>query len=90
MLTKCSKATSQKGWETSAKETRLLQDFAESLDEEDVTNDKIQQEVADIALKRWGKQLSSNKIKSFLDKYEQPQNCTDLEGVKVNHDMWTN
>jgi len=41
MLTKCSKATSQKGWETSAKETRLLQDFAESLDEEDVTNDKI-------------------------------------------------
>ena len=51
MITKCSKATGQKGRETPAKETQLLQDCANSLDEDDDTGDKIQQELADIALK---------------------------------------
>ena len=35
MLTECSKATGQKGRETPAKETQLLQDCANSLDEND-------------------------------------------------------
>jgi len=50
------------------------EDFANSLDGVDATGDKIQQELADIALKRWGRKLSSDKIKSFSDKYKQPQN----------------
>ena len=89
MLTECSKATGQKEWETPAKETKLLQDFANSLDEDDATGDKIQQELADIALKRWGKKLSSDKIKSFSDKYKQPQNCSDIKGIKVNPEIWS-
>ena len=87
MLTECSKATGQKGRETPAKETQLLQDCANSLDEDDATGDKIQQEF--IALKRWGKKLSSDKIKSFSDKYKQPQNCSDIKGIKVNPEIWS-
>ena len=70
--------------ETPAKETQLFQDCANSLDEDDATGDKIKQELADIALKRWGKKLSSDKIKSFSDIYKQPQNCSDIKGIEVN------
>ena len=89
MLTKCSKATGQKERETPDKEKQLLQDCANSLDEDDATGDKIQQELADIALKRWGKKLPSDKIKSFSDKYKQPQNCSDIKGIKVNPEIWS-
>ena len=89
MLTECSKATGQKERENSGKETKILQDFANSLDEDDATGDKIQQELADIALKRWGKKLSSDKIKSFSDKCKQPQNCSDIKGIKVNPEIWS-
>ena len=30
------------------------------------------------------KKLSSDKIKSFSDKYKQPQNCSDIKRIKVN------
>ena len=58
-----------------------------SLDEDDATGDKIQQELADIALKQWGKKVSSDKIKSFSDKHKQPQNCSDIKGIKVK--IWS-
>ena len=47
-----SKVTGQKEREIPAKETQLLHDYSNSLDEDDATGDKIQQELADIALKR--------------------------------------
>ena len=89
MLTECSNATGQKERETPAKETKVLQDFANSLDDDDATGDQIQQELADIALKRWGKKLSSDKIKSFSAKYKQPQNCSDIKGIKFNPEIWS-
>lgn len=85
MLTECSKATGQKEREISAKETQLLQDFANSLDEDDATGDKIQQELADIALKGWGRSCLLKKS----DKYKQPQNCSDIKGIKVNPEIWS-
>ena len=87
MLTECSKATGQKERENPDKETKILQDFANSLEEDDATADKIQQELTDIALKRWGKKLYSDKIKSFSDKYKQPQNCSDIKGINVNPEI---
>lgn len=66
-----------------------LQDFANSLDEDDATGNKIQQELADIALKRWDKKLSSEKIKSFPGKCKQLQNCSDIKGIKVNPEIWS-
>ena len=89
MLTERSKATGQKERETPAKETKLLQDFANSFDEDDATGAKVQQELADIAIKRWDKKLSSDKIKSLADKYKQPENCSDIKAIRVNPEIWS-
>ena len=88
MLTVRSKVTGQKAREIPAKETKLLKDFANSFDEDDATGEKIQQELADIAVKRWDKKLSTDKIKSLVDKYKQPQNCSDIKTIKVNPEIW--
>lgn len=50
---------------------------------------EIQKELGDIAQKRWDKKLSSDKIKSLVEKCKQPQNCTDVKGVKVNPEIWS-
>lgn len=54
MLTKHSKTTGQKEQETAAKETKYLQDFANSFEDHNSTSDKVEKELADIAQKRWG------------------------------------
>ena len=79
---KSSKATGRNERETTANETKLLQDFANSLDEDDATGEKIQQVLADIALKRWGKKLSFEKKLKVDRKYKQPQNCSEIKGIK--------
>ena len=86
-LTKHSMATGQKEWETPVKETKFLQDFANSYDEDDATRDEIQTGLADVAQKQWDKKLSSDKIKSVVEKYKQPQNCSDIKGIKVNPEI---
>ena len=80
-------ATGQKEWETTAKETKFLQDFANSYHEDDASGDEIQTELADVAQKQWDKKLSSGKIKSVVEKYKQPQNCSDIKGIKVNPEI---
>ncbi|XP_022794107.1 uncharacterized protein LOC111332899 [Stylophora pistillata] len=46
------------------------------------------QQLADIATKRWGKKLSSDKLKNLLDKYNRPENCEDIKATKVNPKIW--
>ena len=47
------------------------------------------QQLADIATKRWGKKLSSDKLKNLLDKYyKRPENCADIKATKVNPKIW--
>ena len=58
MLTERSKASGRNERETTANETKLLQDFANSLDENDATGDKIQ---------RWGKKLFFEKMTSLTE-----------------------
>ena len=64
--------------------TKFLQHFTNSVDENDATGGKIQQDLADIAVKRWDKKLSTDKIKSLVDKCKQPQNCSDIRAIKAN------
>ena len=45
--------------------------------------------MADIVQKRWDKKLSSGKIKSLVEKYKQPQNCSDRKGIKVYPEIWS-
>ena len=70
-------------------ETKLLQDIANGFDDDDATGDKINQELADVAVKRWDKKLSSDKIKSLVEKYKRPENCGDIKGTKVNPEIWS-
>ena len=48
-----------------------------ALEDEDSVGGKIQQNLANIALKRWGISLSNDKLKVLLDKHAKPENCAD-------------
>ena len=74
--------------ETPVPEAKILQDIVDGFEDDDATGDKIMQQLADIATKRWGKKLSSDKLKNLLDKYERPENCADIKATKVNPEIW--
>ena len=48
----------------------------------------MQQQLADIAIKRWGTKLQSHKIRSILGKHPQPKNCEDMAIGRVNPEIW--
>ncbi|KAK2553065.1 hypothetical protein P5673_025792 [Acropora cervicornis] len=67
-----------------AGEDELLTELVASLQEEDMKGPKVQQQLADIAIKRWGIKLQSDKIRSILGKHPQPENCEDMAIGRVN------
>ncbi|XP_068756611.1 uncharacterized protein [Montipora capricornis] len=87
LLTEQSSATGQ-ARETPVPEAKILQDIANDFEDDDATGGKIVQQLADIATKRWGKKLSSDKLKTLLDKYKRPENCEDIKATKVNPEIW--
>jgi hypothetical protein len=66
----------------------LLNDLAKGLSDDESTGPNISQKLADIALKRWGKQLNPEKLKSILEKYTRPENCPGMTCKKVNPEIW--
>lgn len=60
-----------------------------SLNEEEKTGPTIVQKLADIALKRWGTSLTTDKLKTILAKHETPENCGELSVPKVNPEIWS-
>ena len=40
-------------------------------------------------MKRWGKKLTPEKLKSITDKYHRPANCTSMTGIKCNPEIWS-
>ncbi|CAB4033232.1 Hypothetical predicted protein, partial [Paramuricea clavata] len=66
----------------------LLNDLAKRLSDDESTGPNISQKLADIALKRWGKQLNPEKLKSILEKYTRPENCPGMTCKKVNPEIW--
>ena len=71
-----------------AGEDELLTELVASLQEEDTKGPKLQQQLADIAFKRWGTKLQSDKISSILGKHPQPENCEDMSIGRVNPEIW--
>ena len=67
LLTEQSSATGQ-ARETPVPEAKILGDTANGFKDDDATSNKIMQQLADIAAKRWGKKVSSDKLKNLLDK----------------------
>ena len=70
-------------------EDELLTELVASLQEGDTKGPKVQQQLADIAIKRWGTKLQSDKISSILGKHLQPENCEDMAIGRVNPEIWT-
>ena len=71
-----------------AGEDELLKELVTSLQEEDAKGPKVQQQLAEIANKRWGNKLNSDKINSILGKHPQPENCEELGIKRVNPEIW--
>lgn len=71
-----------------AGEDELLKELVTSLQEEDAKGPKVQQQLAEIANKRWGNKLNSDKINSILGKHPQPENCEELGIKRINPEIW--
>ena len=72
-----------------AGEDEFLKELVASLQEEDAKGPKVQQQLADIANKRWGNKLNSEKISSILGKHPQPENCEEMAIKRVNPEIWS-
>ena len=60
-----------------------------ALENNDPVGGKIQLNLANIGLKRWGISLSNDKLKVLLDKHAKPENCADVTVAKVNPEIWS-
>ena len=69
-------------------EDELLKELVASLQEEDRKGPQVQQQLADIAIKRWGNKLNPDKMTSILGKHPQPENCEDMSIARVNPEIW--
>ncbi len=47
-------------------------------DDDEATGPNIEQKLADIATKRWGKKLNPEKLKIMTEKYKRPANCPGM------------
>ena len=61
-----------------AGEDELLKELVASLQDEDMKGPKVQQQLADIAIKRCCTKLQSDKRGSILGKHPQPENCEEI------------
>ena len=62
----------------------LLKELVASLQDKDTKGPKVQQQLVDISIKRWGNKLHSDKMTRILGKYQQPENCKDMAIAWVN------
>jgi hypothetical protein len=70
-------------------QTNILDDLAKSLSDDDEANGpNIEQKLADIATKRWGKKLNPDKLKIMIEKYKRPANCPGMSCRKINPEIW--
>ena len=81
-------ASKERENEPNADTQSFLDDLAKDLSDDETTGPSISQKLADITLKRWGKQMSAEKLKSILEKYARPENCSGLICKRVNPEIW--
>ena len=74
--------------QTTMGEDELLKELVASLQEEDRKGPKVQQQLVDIAIKRWGNKLNSENMTSILWKHPKPENCEDMSIARVNPEIW--
>ena len=66
----------------------LLTKLSAGLIEDERKGPKVTKQLADIVNKRWAKKLAPEKITSILEKYSQPENCSEVTVMRVNPEIW--
>ena len=67
----------------------ILKELSDLLDEGETTSSAIQKQLAEIADKRWGTRLTSDKIKKLTERYNRPENVSNIIPTKVNNEIWS-
>ena len=72
-------------------EIKFLDSLNNALNEDEQTGPKVVQNLADIAIKRWGKPIANDKLKTLLAKHAKPENCAELTvpRARVNPEIWS-
>ena len=63
----------------------VLKELSDLLDEDETTGPAIQKQLAEIADKRWGAKLTPDKIKTLTERYNTPENISNMVPTKVNN-----
>ncbi|KAK3745292.1 hypothetical protein QZH41_013949 [Actinostola sp. cb2023] len=66
----------------------VLKELEAAILEDDKLGPKIRQQLADIAIKCWGKKLPQDKITGLVEKHPMPENCVDIKVPRVNTEIW--
>jgi hypothetical protein len=66
----------------------LLKELDESLDQKEAIGPPVQKQLAEIANKRWGQNLTPGRVKMLNERYSTPANCTNITPIKVNPEIW--
>ena len=74
---------------TANEDEAYLKSLEAYLNDEDPIGGKIQQNLANIPLKRWGISLSNDKLEALLITHTNSENCTEITVAKVNPEIWT-
>ena len=86
--TKEVKVTAELAVELAEDEAELLKSLEADLIDDELVGAKISQRLANIASKRWGITLPSDKLKPLLAKHVKPENCPDITMLRVNPEIW--
>ncbi len=62
--------------------------MAKAIETSDGLGTNVNDILAEVINKRWGKTFTPEKFKIILDKYKRPANCTALHPIKVNTGAW--
>ena len=65
----------------------LLKELDESLDQKEAIGPPVKQ-LAEIANKRWGQNLTQERVKMLNERYSTPANCTNMTPIMVNPEIW--
>ncbi|XP_028404824.1 uncharacterized protein LOC114527393 [Dendronephthya gigantea] len=68
---------------------QLLKELEAALQDKDELGGPVNEQLANIAIKRWGVKLTQDKLTSTLAKHVQPQNCSATNVARVNPEIWS-
>ena len=62
----------------------VLKELSDLFDEDETTGPAVQRQLAVIADKHWGTRLTPEKIKKLTERYNRPENVSNIIPTKVN------